>query len=150
MAQSHCNLLYHIVFSTKYREPWLDHALRPRVHAHIGGIIHDEGGIPLIINGVADHVHILAKLRQDKALSDVVRAIKAKSSGRVHRQVPQCKEFRWQNGYGSFTVSESQVGRVRAYIMRQEEHHRTRSFQEEFIALLEAHHIEYDPRYLWD
>jgi len=81
MARSYCNLLYHIVFSTKDRDPWLEADLRTRCSAYLGGAIRDEGGIALIVNGTYDHVHILAKLRQDKAVSDVVRDVKSNSSG---------------------------------------------------------------------
>src|SRR5262249_2507573 len=130
MAHSFTNLLYHIIFSTKGRAPWIDAATRPRLHEYLGGVIRGEGGIALLINGVADHVHILAKLRQDKAVSEVLRAVKANSSGWIHRTFPALAEFAWQSGYGAFTVSFSQVERVRQYIRGQEEHHRRVSFQE--------------------
>jgi putative transposase len=81
MGSSYCNLLYHIVFSTKNREPWLAPDFRRRVHQYLGGAIRDEGGIAMIINGTGEHVHILAKLRQDKALSKLIGEIKANSSG---------------------------------------------------------------------
>ena len=150
MSKSYCNLLYHIVFSTKDREPWLRPEMGPRVHQYLGGAIRDEGGIALAVNGTADHVHILAKLRQDKAVSDVLRAIKANSSGWIHDTFRDRIAFHWQSGYGAFTVSQSQVERVRGYVLNQEEHHRIVSYQEEFVALLKAHGLEFDERYLWD
>ena len=150
MAKSYCNLLYHITFSTKDRRAWLKDEIRARVHQYLGGAIKHEGGVPLVINGAADHVHIFAKLRQDKALSDVMRSIKANSSGWVHRTFPGCDKFRWQSGYGAFTVSRSQAEKVRQYIAEQEEHHRKVSFSEELIALLKKHGVEYDERYMWD
>jgi putative transposase len=150
MPHSYTNLVYHIVFSTKERRPSLDAALRPRLWEYLGGAVREEGGIALVINGVADHVHILAKLRQDKAVSDVMRAIKANSSGWIHDTFPQIEGFAWQCGYGAFSVSASQVPKVRRYIERQEEHHRLRSYQDEFVAFLKAHGVEYDERYLWD
>jgi REP element-mobilizing transposase RayT len=147
---SHTNLLYHIVFSTKNREPCLEPGMRPRLFEYLGGAVRGEGGTALAINGVADHVHLLVRLRQDKAVSAVVGAIKANSSGWVHRTFPACAGFAWQVGYGAFTVSTSQTGKVRRYIEDQEEHHRVRRFQEEFLAFLKANGIEYDHRYIWD
>ena len=148
MSSSYCNLLYHIVFSAKDREPWMAASLRPRIHEYLGGAIRSEGGIALIVNGTADHVHILAKLRQDKAVSKVVGEIKANSSAWISRTFKECRAFAWQEGYGAFTVSESQVPKVRSYLERQEEHHRTVSFLEEFKVMLRAHGLAFDERYL--
>ena len=114
MAQSFCNLIYHIVFSTKARRPSLDDDIRSRVHEYMGGAIRNAGGTALIVNGTADHVHILAGLRQDKALSDVVRDLKANTSGWIHKTFPVRSEFAWQAGYGAFTVSASQVEKARS------------------------------------
>ena len=130
------------------REPWLTAAIRPRIHQYLGGAIRNEHGIALIVNGTADHVHILAKLRQDKALSKVIGELKANSSGWVSRTFKQALGFAWQEGYGAFTVSESQVPKVRGYIERQEEHHRSVSFLEEFKVILRAHGLPFDERYL--
>ena len=148
MSSSYCNLLYHIVFSTKDREPWMIPSIGPRIHEYIGGAIRGEGGIALIVNGTADHIHILAKLRQDKALSKLIGELKANSSGWVSRTFKQALGFAWQEGYGAFTVSESQVPRVRGYIERQEQHHRSVSFLEEFKVILRAHGLPFDERYL--
>ena len=148
MSSSYCNLLYHIVFSTKGREPWLTAAIRFRVHQYLGGAIRDEKGIALIVNGTADHVHVLAKLRQDKAISKTIGEVKANSSGWIARTFKDAASFAWQEGYGAFTVSESQVPKVRRYIERQEEHHRTVSFLEELKVLLKAHGLPFDERYL--
>ncbi len=148
MSASYCNLLYHIVFSTKGREPWLSADIRPRVHEYLGGAIRAEGGVPLIINGTADHVHILAKLRQDKALSKLIGEVKANSSGWIGRTFGEMAEFAWQEGYGAFTVSESQTETVRRYIANQEEHHRRLTFADEVRRLLTAHRIAFDERFL--
>ena len=150
MGHSYTNLLYHIVFSTERREPWLDADMSPRLYDYLGGAIRSEGGISLAMNGCPDHLHVLAKLRQDKAVSDVLRSIKANSSGWIHREFDTLRSFAWQSGYGAFTVSQSQVEKVKLYIANQQQHHQRVSFKEEFIALLEAHGIEYDERYLWD
>jgi REP element-mobilizing transposase RayT len=149
MPHSYVNLIYHIVFSTKDRRPLITGDYRIRLYEYIGGAIRGQGGIALALGGVEDHVHVLAKMRQDKALSDVIRDLKANASGWLHDVFPALKDFAWQSGYGAFTVSASQVERVRQYINTQEEHHRKRSFRDEFIALLKANEIEFDEKYLW-
>jgi REP element-mobilizing transposase RayT len=149
MPQSYTCLLYHLVFSTKDREPWLQAELRPRLWAYLSGALRSEGGFCLLANGVVDHVHLLARLRQDKAVSDVLRSIKANSSGWIHDAFSKLRGFHWQAGYGAFTVSQSQTEMVRRYIANQEAHHRKLTFQEEFLTLLKAHEIEYDERHLW-
>ena len=147
MPQSYVNLQYHLVFATKNRHPWLTPDLRPRLFDYLGGAIRAEGGKTLAIGGVEDHLPILAALRQDKAVSQVLGAIKANSSGWIHRTFPELRLFDWQDGYGAFTVSRSQVPAVSRYIARQEEHHRRVSFEEEFRALLRAHGIEWNEKY---
>ena len=148
MSSSYCNLLFHIVFSTKDREPWMTASIRPRIHEYLGGAIRGEGGIALIVNGTADHVHILAKLRQDKAVSKLIGEVKANSSSWISRTFKEAAGFGWQEGYAAFTVSESQIPKVRRYIERQEEHHRSVSFLEEFKVILRAHGLPFDERYL--
>ena len=149
MAHSYTQLLYHLVFSTKERHPWIDVEIAPQLYEYLGGAIRDEGGMTIEIGGITDHVPILARLRQDRALSEVVRAIKANSSGWIHRTFPARQDCWWQSGYAAFTVSKSQEERVSKYIQNQQEHHRKTTFQEEFVALLKAHEIEFDERYVW-
>jgi len=108
MSHSYHNLLYHILYSTHERRPWIDAEVEPRLHAYTGGVIRKPGGIALEIGGVNDHLHILARLRPDKAVSDVLRVIKAEVSGWVHATFPNMAGFAWQEGYTAFTVSESQ------------------------------------------
>ncbi|MCP4592287.1 MAG: IS200/IS605 family transposase [bacterium] len=148
MAQSYCNLLYHLVFGTKERRPWLADQVRPRIHEYLGGVIRGEGGIPLAIGGTPDHLHALVRLRQDRAVSAVLCAVKSNSSGWIHKTFPALEKFAWQDGYGAFTVSASQLDKVRGYVLNQEEHHKTTSFEEEFARLLRAHGVEFDERYL--
>jgi len=149
MAKSYTNLIYHIVFSTKDRRPLITPELRSRLYEYIGGTIRGLGGIALAINGVDDHIHVLAKLRPDKSLSAVLRDLKANSSGWMRDVFPDSKDFSWQNGYGAFTVSASQIDRVRTYISNQEIHHAKHTFRDEFIGLLRANEIEFDEKYLW-
>jgi REP element-mobilizing transposase RayT len=150
MSKSYCNLLYHIIFSTKERRPLLKGEPAQRVHAYLGGTIREEGGVPLIVGGVPDHIHILAKLRQNKSVSHIIGRIKSLSSGWIHRTFAQLDLFRWQEGYGAFTVSRSQVDTVADYIETQKQRHKDSTFEQEFIAFLDAHGIDYDPRYVFD
>ncbi|CAN5468446.1 IS200/IS605 family transposase [soil metagenome] len=149
MSQSFTNLIYHIVFSTKNRQPLITVETEPRLYEYIGGIIRNKGGIALEIGGMSDHLHVLAKLRPDDSLSNVLRDLKANSSGWMHKIFPDMKDFSWQNGYGAFTVSASQIEKVREYIANQKKHHRKiGSFRDEFIKLLQANKIEFDEKYL--
>ncbi len=133
MSDSYTNLLYHTVFSTKDRRPLITDSYQPRLYDYIGGTVRKLGGISLELNGTEDHVHLLAKLRPDKSLSDVLRDLKANASGWMHDVFPELKDFTWQRGYGAFTVSQSNVEEVRHYISRQKEHHQRVSFRDEFI-----------------
>lgn len=149
MAQSYTNLIYHIVFSTKNREPVITPAVQSRLYDYIGGSIRSQGGVCLAVNGMSDHVHLLAKLRADKSVSDVLRDLKANASGWMHDVFPELNDFSWQRGYGAFTVSASQIKSVREYIAQQEIHHKKFTFQTEFVKFLRANEIEFDERYLW-
>jgi REP element-mobilizing transposase RayT len=150
MAHTYTNLLTHLIFSTRQRAPCMDRDLRARLFPYMGGIIRELGGRPLLINGTADHVHCLVTLPPTIATSDALRVLKANSSGWVHQTWPSRAEFRWQVGYGAFSVSRANARGVEQYIARQEEHHRKVTFQEEFVAILKSHGVEYDERYLWD
>jgi putative transposase len=148
MSDSYTNLLYHIVFSTKDRRPLITSEHEPQLYDYIGGTIRGLGGISLELNGTEDHLHVLAKLRPDRALSDMLRNLKANATGWMHNLFPALKDFSWQRGYGAFTVSQSNVEEVRRYIIRQKEHHVKVSFREEFIQFLKANGIENDERYV--
>jgi putative transposase len=150
MAHTHTNLLFHIVFSTKERAPLLDEELKPRLFAYMGGIFRELGGTGLLINGPADHVHILALLPAKLGVSEVVGKVKANSSGWVHREFPHKWSFTWQTGFAAFTVSHSQKQSVLDYIAKQEENHRKVTFKEEFVTFLKKQEIEYDEKYLWE
>src|SRR5712691_5818707 len=139
MSDSYTNLLYHIVFSTKDRRPLITPDYEVRLYDYLGGTIRNMGGISLELNGTEDHVHLLAKLRPDCALSDVLRDLKANATGWMHDVFPSLKNFSWQRGYGAFTVSQSDVDAVRQYIARQKEHHQKISFRDEFIPQAEDH-----------
>jgi REP element-mobilizing transposase RayT len=147
MPSTHLSLHYHVVFSTKSREPLISRTWREKLHAYLGGVIRNLDAFPQIIGGTADHVHLLG-LRATHSLAEVIRTVKSVSSGWVHEEI-KVSGFAWQEGYGAFTVSASQREAVRDYIARQEEHHRRRAFQEEYLELLQRSGVEYDKRYLW-
>lgn len=148
MATTYTNLVYHIVFSTKHREPTIASVWQDELYGYVGGIARNRRGILLAAGGMPDHVHLLLKCPADTAVSALVRDIKAVSSKWRHDAGHPA--FGWQTGYGAFSVSQSAIESVTAYIGRQPEHHRTKTFEEEFVQFLQAHKIEYDDRYLWD
>lgn len=149
MPHTYTNLWLHVVFGTKERRPLIAESWRKRLHGYLGGIVRGMGGSALEINGVEDHVHLLIKIKPTHRTDYFLRDLKADSSGWVHQQ-GLLASFSWQRGYAAFSVSESQIEPVRAYIRNQEEHHRKRSFEEELKALLRAHNIEFDEKYLWE
>lgn len=150
MAGTFSNILLHLVFSTKHRLMQITPELRPRLHGYLGGAVRGEKGIAIEIGGVDDHVHLPVKWRTDAPVSSLLCSIKGGSSLWVHETFAEHREFAWQEGYGAFSVSESQCDVVRAYIRNQEQHHRVRSFKEEFLEMLRVNHIEYDERYIWE
>jgi REP element-mobilizing transposase RayT len=144
---SYTNLLYHIVYGTKDRLPLITNELRPDLHRFLGGLVNDLDGMPLEINGVADHVHVLARIKPVISISEFLSKFKSQSSGWANRKTRG--KFKWQVKYGAFTVSQSQVERVRKYIRDQESHHSRISFEDEFKMLLRSHGIDFEEKYLW-
>ena len=149
MANTYTNLLVHIVHSTKNREPLIDAVLQPELYHYIGGIIRGERGILLEGGGVADHIHLLARFNADRSVAAMVNKIKSNSSKWINEMPNRDGRFEWQEGYGAFSVSESQVAAIRTYIQTQEEHHRKHSFQDEYREFLRRHGFEIDERYVW-
>ena len=148
MPSTHLSLHYHLIFSTKDRLAVMHKDWRARLHTYLGGIIKDMGGVPETVGGVEDHVHLLVGLRATHRLADVLRDLKSSSSQWVHEEM-QKPLFAWQEGYGAFTVSASQIEAVKRYIAQQEEHHRKRTFQEEYLEFLRQSGVAYDEKYLW-
>ena len=147
---SYISSYHHCVFSTKERRPLMTPALRERLWPFLGGIARQNGMKAIEIGGVADHVHLLLSLPATMAIAKAMQLIKGGSSKWVHETFPEQRLFAWQEKYGAFTVSASRVDSVVQYIQKQEAHHRKQTFQEEFLALLKKHRVEYDERYLWD
>jgi REP element-mobilizing transposase RayT len=149
MAHTYTNLWTHALFSTKDRERFLDRELKARLFPYMAGIIENLKGQALLINGPADHVHMLFVLPADLALAELVKKVKANSSRWVHENWPSRARFAWQTGYAAFSVSQSKVGEVKRYLANQEQHHRKVTSQEEVLAFLKKHGIRYDLRYVF-
>jgi putative transposase len=147
MPSTYLSLHYHLIFSTKNREPHIAAEWRSRLHEYLGGTITGLGGVPQGIGGVADHVHLLVGLRATHCLADVLRELKKASSVWVHQEIG-LTSFAWQDGYAAFTVSATARNGVLGYIGNQEEHHCKRSYREELITTLDLAGVEYDPQYL--
>ena len=150
MPQSLARLHIHLIFSTKNREPLLHDAVRDSLHRYMASVLQNFGCQPVLINSVADHVHVLFELGRTVAVSAAVEEVKKTSSKWIKTQGNEFAAFAWQAGYGAFAVSESNVAAVREYIAGQQEHHRKNSFQEEYRSFLERHRITCDERYMWD
>ena len=148
MGQSFTCLRFHLIFGTKDRRPWIDIELKQRLYDYIGGIVRAERGVLLAVGGTADHVHLLISAGQQTSVADLIRVVKTNSSKWVHETFPAKAGFAWQPGYAAFTVSQSNTEQVRRYLAGQEEHHRRVSFDEEFVAFLDRHGVEYDARFL--
>ena len=151
MPQSLAKILVHTIFSTKDRRPFLrDKLLREELHRYLGGILAHHDCQPLIIGGTEDHVHILSTLPRTGNAAEMVKEAKRGSSLWLKTKSPDLHDFAWQNGYGIFSISFSQVETVRNYIAGQEEHHRKVSLQDEYREFLKRYEIEFDKPYLWD
>lgn len=149
MANTYTSLHYHIVFSTKNRESWIAADIEERIWAYLGGIANQNKIMPLQIGGTEDHVHLLLGAPTTLAPAKIAQLLKGGSSTWIHDTFPQFKGRGWQDGYGAFSVSSSNLPSVSKYIQDQREHHRTRSFQDEYRAMLDRHGIKYDERFLW-
>jgi putative transposase len=150
MPQSLARVLVHIIFSTKNRSPFIQLEIEKELFAYQAAILRNNGSPALIINGTEDHVHILCSLSRTMTMSDLVQEVKKRSSKWIKTKGEEHGTFAWQNGYGAFSIGESAVTELKRYIARQKEHHRKRSFQEEYRAILKQYGVEYDERYVWD
>jgi REP element-mobilizing transposase RayT len=150
MPQSLARLHIHLIFSTKHRERLISDAVRDSLHAYMATVLQNLGCAPTLINSVEDHVHILFEIARTVSVSQTVEDVKKSSSKWIKTQGTEFAGFAWQAGYGAFAVSESHVPIVRDYIAGQREHHRVKSFQEEYRAFLEKHRVAFNERYVWD
>jgi putative transposase len=150
MSGTHHQLLYHLVFSTKNRMPYLQPETRENVFEYLGGTVNGLGGVSLRVGGWIDHVHLLVKLTTQHRLSDFMRELKSSTSKHINDTSGLIQKFGWQDGYGAFTVSKSQLPKVASYIDNQEERHYKMTFQEEYLGFLRFNEIEFDPRFIWN
>jgi putative transposase len=147
---SYVSSYFHCVFSTKERRPLITPALQHRLWPFMAGIARQNKMQAIEIGGVADHVHVLLSLPATLAPAKALQLLKGGSSKWVHETFPEHRLFAWQEKYGAFSVSVSQLDKIIRYIKGQEAHHRIHPFKEEFLALLKKHRVEYNERYLWD
>jgi putative transposase len=149
MAHTHVNCLLHVVFSTKGRAPLIAAAWRTALHAMLSNIAKNRGFPTVIVGGVSDHVHLLMSLPSDQPISGCLRTLKSTSSKWVNDEYVKDRSFAWQDGYGAFAISPSHKEATVAYIEGQEEHHRERTFQEEYREFLQRNGVTWDERYVW-
>jgi REP-associated tyrosine transposase len=149
MAHTFANLLTHVIFSTKDRQPLISRDIKPDLLAYLGGIVRELQGKCVGANSMPDHVHLLLWLPPSVAIAEAVRIVKTNSSRWVHQKSGH-REFARQTGYGAFSVSQSNAASVVKYIREQEKHHRRVTFQEEFISFLKKNGVRYDERYIWE
>lgn len=150
MPQSLSFLLVHLVFSTKDRAPVLDAEVRPKLHAYLATVARNADCECFRVGGVADHVHLAIRLARTVAAANLIEELKTSSSKWLKAQSPALAAFAWQRGYGAFSVGPSDLDALLQYLDNQEEHHRTRTFQEEYRAFLKKYGIVFDERYVWD
>jgi REP element-mobilizing transposase RayT len=151
MPNSFAQIYIHIVFSTKHRQPFFQDTEKiPNLYAFIAGLCNKRDCIAKQIGGDIDHVHILCSLSRTKTIADLVKEIKTISTNWIQKNLPNANNFHWQDGYGVFSVSQSQLETVQKYILSQKSHHEKQTFQNEFRTLLINYNIEFDERYIWD
>ena len=150
MGSSLVKIDVHLIFHIKTTSPRLAHDDVDRIWLYIGGIIRNIGGVVVQIGGVSDHVHILSSLPKNMSIADFVRTVKIESSKWIKTIDDKYQSFAWQNGYGAFSVSSSSIPNVMEYIKNQKEHHRVKTFAEEYREFLDAYGIEYDERYIFN
>lgn len=150
MGQSLVKNYIHIIFSTKHREPFIHQSVENELYRYIGGICKEMECPPIKVGGYTDHVHLLCMLSKKIALMKLLEEVKSHSSKWIKTKSAEFKNFYWQNGYGAFSVNPSEVDTVIAYIENQKEHHRKKTFQDEYRAFLKKYKVEYDEQYIWD
>jgi len=150
MGQSLVKNYVHIIFSTKHRTPSIDSSIENTLHDYIGGICKKMDCQPIRVGGYVDHIHILCRLSKKISLVSLVKELKSNSSKWIKTQGNQYKSFYWQDGYGAFSVSPNQTTKITDYIVNQHEHHRKKTFKEEYRVILDAYNVDYDDKYVWD
>jgi len=150
MPQSLVKNYLHIVFSTKYREDFIDEAIEKELFSYIAVLCRGFESPALQIGGTDDHIHILCLLSRKTALMKLVQEVKAYSSKWIKTKGSKYENFFWQDGYAAFSVSRNEINKIINYIKNQRIHHQEQKFKDELLEILEKHGVEYDEKYLWD
>jgi putative transposase len=150
MSGTFTNHLYHIIYSTKNRDNLISEHFEEELYAYIGGIFKGEKGLLICAGGTECHIHLFGIIHPSISVSDMIKRIKGNSSAWINKNHKLSNHFAWQVGYGSFTVSESSKEKIINYIKNQKEHHRKRTFKDEYLDFLNKHNIEYDEKYIWN
>ncbi len=149
MAITFTRLIYHVILSTRRREALISAGLRNDLYAYIGGIVRAQKSLLVEIGGMPDHLHLVIRTRPDLSVTELIRLVKSNSSKWANERPGSIGQFAWQEGYGAFTVSSSQLTAVCEYVRNQAEHHRTRTLHDEYVEFLRRHEIEFNEAYLW-
>ena len=149
MTHTYTQLLYHLVWSTKNRENKITEDFQERLYQYLGGTFRSKEATCIEIGGMADHIHILARIPPKISIASLIRDTKIASTKWLRENIPYCQPFAWQEGYGAFSVSRSNIDVIVSYIQNQHRHHTKLSFRDEFLLMLRKHGIEFDERYLW-
>lgn len=150
MPQSLSRILTHLVFSTKHRVACITPDIQRELHPYLAGVLDNIDCPALQVGGVEDHVHLFFGLSRTMSIAEVVEKVKTSSSKWLKTKSPALREFHWQQGYGAFSVSQSDADAVVTYVRDQSRHHQKMTFQDEYRKLLEKYHMSYDERYVWD
>ena len=150
MPQSLSLIIVHIIFSTRDRFPSLDPSIRPRLHAYLATVARNSKCEGYRVGGTRDHVHLAVRLSRTMAIANLVEELKTSSSKWLKMLRPELRRFAWQRGYGAFSVGREELEDLLTYVANQEEHHRVRTFQEEYLDFLKKYGVQHDEQYLWD
>jgi REP element-mobilizing transposase RayT len=150
MPQSLSSILIHLVFSTKHREPFITSNIESELYSYLATIFREFNSPAISINGTTNHVHVLFALSRTATIADLVEEVKKRSSKWIKTKGTEYRNFQWQTGYGAFSIGQSNVAALKKYIAGQKEHHRHRSFEEEYRNFLEKYGVAYDEKYVWD
>ena len=149
MSNTYTQIHIHCVFAVKYRESVIKKSWKERLHKYIIAIINNNGHKLLAINSMPDHLHLFFGMRPTQSLSDLMRLVKGDSSEWINKEKLVAGKFRWQDGYGAFSYAKSQTDVVVKYILNQEEHHRKKTFLDEYRDMLKKFEVEYDEQYIF-
>ena len=150
MAQSLSLVIVHLIFSTKDRFPCLDPSLRSPLQAYLATVARNAKCACYRAGGTVDHVHLAVRLSRTIAIAGLIEELKTSSSKWLKTQRPELRRFAWQRGYGAFSVGPEDLEALVEYIDNQEDHHKVRTFQEEYLAFLKKYGVQYDERYVWN